>query len=55
LRKKEVIMEMESRKCKIENQDFESGAEVCDEKLCYVCADGDWEKMGALDLPVRGL
>lgn len=39
---------MEGR-CLIEGKVFDPGAEVCDEKRCYVCRDGIWEVKSALD------
>lgn len=41
---------MKEQKCRIEEKTYESGAMVCDEKLCYLCDAGTWEKKGALDL-----
>ncbi len=41
---------MKERNCNIENKTFEPGAMVCDDKLCYVCDAGIWEKKGTLDL-----
>ena len=46
---------MEGQKCKIENRDYDNGVQICDEKLCYVCADGIWESKGTLDFIVRSL
>ncbi len=38
--------------CKKEGEDrlYEPGSTVCDDKLCYRCEDGMWEKKGALDI-----
>ncbi len=40
--------------CMIEKKTFETGAEVCDERLCYVCQDGVWQEKGALDFLIGG-
>jgi hypothetical protein len=45
---------MTERKCIIETKIYDHKSEVCDEKLCYVCKDGIWEKRGALDFLVGG-
>ncbi len=40
---------MENDKCTIDMKVYNSGDQVCDEKLCYVCKDGIWQSRGALD------
>lgn len=45
---------MEDYACKIESKIYDQDSEVCDEKLCYFCKDGTWQKRGALDFLVGG-
>ncbi len=45
---------MENRQCIIGTEVYDRDSEVCDEKLCYVCKDGIWQKKGALDFLVGG-
>ncbi len=46
---------MEGDNCNIEGTSFEAGSQVCDDKLCFVCRDGDWQKKGTLDLMAEAL
>ncbi len=45
---------MEYKECIIEGKSYDQETEVCDDKLCYVCKDGLWEKKSALDFLVGG-
>ena len=45
---------MERRDCQLENKIFVPGSKVCDEKCCYLCAEGEWEQIGALDFIMGG-
>lgn len=35
---------METEKCLINNQKYSKGAQICEEKKCYVCEDGHWRE-----------
>lgn len=41
---------MKGPNCSIEDRTFEPGSMVCNQKLCFMCEAGSWEKKGALDL-----
>ncbi|MFZ2445842.1 MAG: hypothetical protein WAW37_05755 [Syntrophobacteraceae bacterium] len=45
---------MEGSKCLIDSKVYQAGAEVCDEKRCYVCRDGNWEEKSTLDFFMGG-
>jgi hypothetical protein len=41
---------MEFSTCEIESKRFVAGSQFCDEKLCYVCKDGNWQEKSTLDI-----